>query len=102
MRGRPLLLFISCAVSVALLYACRGGPVPYDLLLVGGQVLDGTGSPAQHADVAIFGDRIVDVGQLAGHPSARTIDVTGLTIAPGFIDVQGQSGTTLLADGRGE
>jgi N-acyl-D-amino-acid deacylase len=102
MRERPFLLLISCAVSAAMLYACRGGPVPYDLLLVGGQVIDGTGSPAQRADVAIFGDRIVEVGQLAGHPSGRTIDVSGLTIAPGFIDVQGQSGTTLLADGRGE
>jgi N-acyl-D-aspartate/D-glutamate deacylase len=85
-----------------MLYACRGGPVTYDLLLVGGQVIDGTGSPPQRADVAVFGDRIVEVGQLAGRPAGRTIDVTGLTVAPGFIDVQGQSGTTLLADGRGE
>jgi N-acyl-D-amino-acid deacylase len=87
---------------LALLQACRSGPAPYDVLLVGGEVIDGTGSPARRADIGLFGDRIVDVGQLAGHPAARSIDVSGLITAPGFIDVQGQSGTTLLADGRGE
>jgi N-acyl-D-amino-acid deacylase len=86
------------AVSVA---AC-GPPVAFDLVIRGGSVFDGDGSPAKRADVGIKGDRITFVGDLSGHSSAREIDATGLTVAPGFIDVHGQSGTTLLADGHGE
>ena len=65
-------------------------------------MLDGRGTPAQRADIAIKGDRIATIGDLTGQRAAREINVSGLTVAPGFIDVQGQSGTTLLADGHGE
>jgi N-acyl-D-aspartate/D-glutamate deacylase len=59
-----------------------------DLLLVGGRVVDGTGAPARVADVALRGDRIVFVGDAAGARLAarRRLDVTGLVVAPGFID----------------
>jgi N-acyl-D-aspartate/D-glutamate deacylase len=91
------------AVAVtAAVQACQLGTPTFDLLLIGGEVIDGTGAPARRADVGIFGDRIVEIGDLGGRSAARTLDVRGLTVAPGFIDVQGQSGTTLLADGRGE
>ena len=82
--------------------ACRSGPPTFDLLITGGQVIDGSGAPARRADVGVFGDRIVEVGDLTGRTAGRVIDATGLVVTPGFIDVQGQSGTTLLADGRGE
>ena len=59
----------------------------YDLVLVGGSVIDGTGNPWFDADVGIRDGRIVAVGSLEGHPSGRTLDVSGLTIAPGFIDL---------------
>jgi len=101
MRATRIPLVISVVLAAAV-QACRPGGPAFDLLLTGGEVIDGTGAPPRRADVGVFGDRIVDVGDLAGHAAARTIDVRGLTIAPGFIDVQGQSGTTLLADGRGE
>ncbi|EAR51294.1 Amidohydrolase [Oceanicola granulosus HTCC2516] len=58
----------------------------YDTLIEGGTVVDGTGSPAFRADVAMRDDRIVAVGDLAGAEAARRIDATGLTVAPGFID----------------
>jgi N-acyl-D-amino-acid deacylase len=58
------------------------------LLLRGGQVVDGTGAAARAADVRIFGDRIVDVAPaLLVTPEDRVVDVTGLVVAPGFIDM---------------
>ncbi len=60
---------------------------PFDLLLVGGRVLDGTGNPWFPADVAVSRGRIVAVGNLAGRKAHRTLDVEGLVVAPGFIDL---------------
>ncbi|MET0532892.1 MAG: D-aminoacylase [Steroidobacter sp.] len=58
-----------------------------DVLLKGGQIIDGTGRPAFDADVALRGDTIVAVGDLTDVSADRVIDVTGLAVAPGFIDV---------------
>jgi N-acyl-D-amino-acid deacylase len=73
---------------------------PYDLLIRGGLVLDGTGSPWFRGDVAISGDRIAAVGQLPRATARDTLDATGLVVAPGFIDMLGHSEHSLLADGR--
>ncbi|MBI4541472.1 MAG: D-aminoacylase [Gemmatimonadetes bacterium] len=72
----------------------------YDVLLVGGTVVDGTGAAAREADVAIAGDRIAAVGSLRDAAARRTIDVTGLVVAPGFIDMLGWSQYTILVDPR--
>lgn len=58
-----------------------------DIVLKGGLVIDGSGAERFAADVAIQGDTIVAVGQNLDAPSARVVDVTGLTVSPGFIDV---------------
>jgi len=72
---------------------------PHDVLIRGGLVVDGTGSPGVPADVAIVGDRIAAIGPGLG--AARdTIDATGLVVGPGFIDMLGHSEFRLLADGR--
>jgi N-acyl-D-amino-acid deacylase len=97
-RVPPVLVALSL---VATLLACRSVR-PFDLIVRGGSVFDGRGAAAARVDIGIKGDRIAAVGDLSDQPSAREIDATGLSVAPGFIDVQGQSGTTLLADGRGE
>lgn len=83
MRCRLLCVFLVtlCAVVPAV------GQAPYDLLVTGGQVLDGTGNPWRYADVGIRDGRIVAVGRLAGHPATRVYDARGRVVAPGFIDL---------------
>jgi len=73
----------------------------YDLLLVGGTLVDGTGEARRSADVAVNGDRIAAIGDLTGRTARRTVDVSGLVVAPGFIDMSGQSEATILVDPRG-
>jgi N-acyl-D-aspartate/D-glutamate deacylase len=69
------------------------------MLILGGTVIDGTGSPGFRADLAIRGDRIAAIGPDLG-VARDTIDATGLVVAPGFIDMLGHSEFRLLADGR--
>jgi N-acyl-D-amino-acid deacylase len=68
-----------------------------DLILRGGTVIDGTGSPRFRGDVAIEGDRIVGVGDVSKMAGAREIDVSGKIVAPGFIDVHTHDDRALFA-----
>ncbi|HEV8203300.1 MAG TPA: hypothetical protein VGP98_03615, partial [Pyrinomonadaceae bacterium] len=72
----------------------------YDLLIRNGRIVDGSGGAGYIADLAIKGDRIVKIGKLSQATAARTIDAQGLVVAPGFIDMLGQSETYLLIDPR--
>ncbi len=73
-----------------------------DLLLRGATVVDGTGTEPFRADVAVTGDRIVAVGELAEVRAARTIDLHGQIVTPGFIDIHTHSDVSLLLDPAGE
>jgi N-acyl-D-amino-acid deacylase len=72
----------------------------YDLLVRNGLVIDGSGRAGYRADVAIKGDRIARIGKLKTATATREIDATGMVVAPGFIDMLGQSETYLLIDPR--
>jgi dihydroorotase/N-acyl-D-amino-acid deacylase len=84
----------------AFLAAAASAPPPCDLLLAGGRVVDGTGAPWFRADVCVVGDRIDAVGRLGDRKAVRRIDASGLVVAPGFIDMLGQSEYNVLVDGR--
>jgi N-acyl-D-amino-acid deacylase len=73
----------------------------FDLILRHGTVIDGTGAPAKRADVGLTGDRIVALGDLAGREAHEILDVPGLFVTPGFIDLHAHSELTLLVDPRG-
>lgn len=79
--------------------ASAGASPALDLLIAGGHVIDGTGSPWYRADVGIAGDRIAGIGRDLG-PARDTLDATDHVVAPGFIDMLGHSEFRLLADGR--
>jgi N-acyl-D-amino-acid deacylase len=69
---------------------------PYDILIRGGHIIDGTGSPWYSGDVAIQGGQIAAVGALPGARAKDTIDAAGMVVAPGFIDMLGQSDLSIL------
>jgi dihydroorotase/N-acyl-D-amino-acid deacylase len=73
----------------------------YDLIISNGMVIDGSGAPGFLADVAIKGDRVAKIGKLAGATATQTRDARGQIVAPGFIDMLGQSEQFLLVDPRG-
>lgn len=75
-------------LSVCVLFAAALAQAPpYDVLILGGRIVDGTGAPWYVADLAIRGDTIAAMGLLGGAPAALRIDARGLAVAPGFIDI---------------
>jgi len=74
--------------------------VGYDLIIRNGHVIDGAGNPWYAADVAVSGDRIAAIGDLREAHAKREIDAKGRIVAPGFIDMLGQSEVSLLLDNR--
>ena len=73
-------------------------PSEYDLIIRNGHIIDGTGSPWYSVDIAIRDGRIAAIGDLSRSHAKQTIDAAGRVVAPGFIDMLGQSETTILVD----
>jgi N-acyl-D-amino-acid deacylase len=87
---------------VALRRQARGEEFDYDVLIRNGRVVDGTGNPWFHADVAVKKDRVVAVAKGLAGTARREIDAKGLVVAPGFIDMHSHSDFLLLEDGNAE
>jgi len=73
---------------------------PFDLVIINGRIIDGTGSPWYSGDVGVREGKIVAIGNLKDASRTRTIDARGMVVAPGFIDMLGQSELTILVDPR--
>lgn len=103
MRARVAnLAWVVVAVGGTVLGITAQGPT-FDIVVRSGRVVDGTGNPGFPADVAIVGGRIAAVGRIPPTVTAgRTIDASGLVVAPGFIDLHTHSDTPLLADGTAQ
>src|SRR5262245_46641650 len=71
---------------------------PFDIALLGGRIVDGTGAPWYIADVGIRGGKIAKIGRIDASAAKRTIVATGLVVAPGFIDMMGQTASPMLDD----
>src|SRR5438270_3193497 len=80
----------------------RAAEPDYDLVVRSGKVVDGSGNPWFHGDLAVRGDRIVAVGRVPPGPAKRTIDAHRLVVAPGFIDMHSHSDYLLLEDGNAQ
>ncbi len=93
--ARGMLALLSLAPAMPAVGAAR-----YDLVIRNGHIIDGTGSPWYAADVAVKNGRIAAIGRLPPTSATRSIDAQGRIVAPGFIDMLGQSELTLLVDPR--
>jgi len=95
MKTFSLLLCIVCALS------CQPSPEgPYDILIRNGKIIDGTGNPWYVGDIGIYGEKIIAIGKLDTKIAKLVIDASGQVVAPGFIDMLGQSGLSTFIDNR--
>jgi dihydroorotase/N-acyl-D-amino-acid deacylase len=96
---RLTLAFLLIASTVAFA-ADRAADAPFDLVITNGHIIDGTGSPWYSGDVGIRDGRVAAIGNLSAVARRRTIDAAGKVVAPGFVDMLGQSEMTILVDPR--
>ncbi len=95
---KVLLVLILMGVSSSLLAQERN--LAFDIVITNGHIIDGTGSPWYSGDLGIRAGKITAIGNLSAVPRKRTIDAAGKVVAPGFIDMLGQSELTILVDPR--
>lgn len=88
-----LVVLLFCSISLA-------SDLSFDLVITNGHIIDGTGSPWYSGDIGIRDGHIAAIGNLSAAPRKHTVDAKGKVVAPGFIDMLGQSETTILVDPR--
>ena len=101
----PRLLFLAATLIAAMAFAPRPHRMeepPFDLLIINGRILDGSGSPWFAGSVGIRNGKIAEIGRLPGASGKQVIDAKGLIVSPGFIDLHSHSDFTLLVDGKAE
>jgi len=105
-KEKPMKLYkLNFMVAIVVLFAAaclsaQSAPPVLDLVITNGRIIDGTGSPWYSGDVGIRNGRVAAIGNLSATTRQRTIDAAGKVVAPGFIDMLGQSELTILVDPR--
>ena len=94
-RGLPFVVF-------GMIFGACTSPPEYELILRNGTIVDGIGAPSYVGDLAIIDDRIAAVGDLSDSRGVTEVDVSGLVVAPGFINMLSWAGEALLEDGRSQ
>ena len=95
-------LRLSAVLALALVGGLATPNARYDVLVRGGTLYDGTGSPGRRADVGMRGDTIAAVGDLSSASARAVVDARGLAVAPGFINMLSWSTESLIVDGRSQ
>src|SRR2546422_10054855 len=103
MQNGKLQQWKSVCLSVILLFDrapidAREPAPSFDIVITNGRIIDGTGSPWYSGDIGIRAGKIAAIGNLADASAKRTIDAHGMVVAPGFIDMLGQSELTILVN----
>jgi N-acyl-D-amino-acid deacylase len=93
------LMMLLCVFGFAIPAIAQAQP-GFDVVVTNGHIIDGTGSPWYSGDLGIRDGKVAAIGNLAAAPRKRTIDAGGKVVAPGFIDMLGQSELTILVDPR--
>ena len=101
MRASRLVLTLVFVIGATWLVARPSAQRPrFDVIIANGRIVDGTGAPWFRGDIGIAGDRITAIGALGDATAGVKVDATSLVVAPGFIDLLGQSEFNVLVDGR--
>jgi N-acyl-D-amino-acid deacylase len=99
--NRHLGLLIAASVACCLLASCASPP-SYDVILRGGTIYDGSGEKPYTGDVALEGDRIAAIGDVGEATAPLDLDVEGLAVAPGFVNMMSWATESLIEDGRSQ
>jgi N-acyl-D-amino-acid deacylase len=105
-KGKSMKLHTANLIVVMALFLATSHPLPaqspaaFDLVITNGHIIDGTGSPWYSGDVGIRDGKVAAIGNLTAAPRKRTIDAAGKVVAPGFIDMLGQSELSILVEPR--
>ena len=98
-------IVVATCLLLSFLYSVSipaGQPPSFDIVIRGGTVYDGTGTPGRRVDVGLRGDRIARMGDLSGASATSVVEASGLAVAPGFINMLSWSTESLLVDGRSQ
>src|SRR5262245_10470682 len=103
LRSRLSLMLSILLAATPIAHAQPGPREPFDLVIRGGRIVDGTGNPWFEGDLAIRGGRIAAMGESGAQATARRIiDARGMIVAPGFVDIHSHSDMTLFEDWRAQ